>query len=317
MFKNRLAHIHFMILMLCTACFHEDGPPQNDFPPRVEDADPMSILSHQQDFPGNAECPHGGIILNYGADSNNNALLEENEITASETICFADTRTDSEPEENDETQIQEQEFVVCEGDFEITNTTELLALSPCHEITGNLYIRATPMTTLHGLENLQNLHALHLSANPNLHSLAALEHLENISMLHITNNPKLESLHGLENITRTTTVHIAQNALLSSLEGLESLSHAVTVHLAYNPALVSLTGLENLQQTSVFNLIHHESLSSLSKLESIQTINTRLTIINNSILPTSEAEALRDHIGAENILRGTFISGNDDLAVCE
>ena len=317
MFKNRLPHIHFVILMLCTACFHEDGPPQNSFPPGAKDTDPMSILSHQQDLPSNAECPYGGIILYYGADTSNNGLLEENEITDSETICFADSHTDSEPEENHETQIQEQSFVVCEGDFEITNASELLALSPCHEITGNLYIRATAITTLHGLENLQNLHALHLITNPNLYSLAALEHLENINMLHISNNPKLESLHGLENITRVTTVHIAQNALLSSLEGLESLSHAVTVHVAYNPTLLSLAGLENLQQTSVFNLIHNESLSSLSKLESIQTIDTRLTIINNSSLPTCEAETLRDHIGAENILRGTFISGNDDMAVCE
>jgi hypothetical protein len=319
-----------MLCLLSTACFQEDQARRYEIPAELEEAGQVSILSYRQNTPGDAECPYGAIVLAYGEDSNGNAILDDDEISATETICLdtpdleeqiseerdSEVGIEEEPEEEQEQEL-EPELVVCEGDFVVNNTADLEALKLCKEILGTLRIESTQLATLQGLEHLEALKALYIADNPDLHTLDGLENLAQLELLHITNNPLLISLDGLQNLIRVISVNIIGNESLSSLTGLEQINVMMTLHIANNPALVSLTGLENLERTAILNLIQNTGLSSIAELESIESISNRLTILRNSDLPSCAAEALRDRIGEENIHSGVLIAGNNDMGTCE
>jgi hypothetical protein len=58
------------------------------------------------------------------------------------------------------------------------------------------------------------------------------------------------------------------------------------------------------------------ALRSLHALSALSSIGLRLSVTQNSTLPTCEAEWLRDRIGVAQIPGGALIEGNDDLGAC-
>jgi hypothetical protein len=120
----------------------------------------------------------------------------------------------------------------------------------------------------------------------------------------IRGNPKLTSIESLAGIAGTVGyLHIEDNDALESLAGLSGVtvigqqSSGGDLVIRGNGALTSLNGLENLT-----NIV----------LDTSGFYYGNLYIQDNPLLPTSEAEALRDRLIANGWTGQAFISGNGD-----
>ena len=115
---------------------------------------------------------------------------------------------------------------VCVGDYPIYNSTDIADLSGCTEITGNLTIEHTALTSLTGLENIRNVHgSLHIYNNDDLTNLDGLRNILSLGgALEIVDNPSLTSLTELENLTSVGGLIIIENGALTSLSGLDNLT---------------------------------------------------------------------------------------------
>lgn len=83
------------------------------------------------------------------------------------------------------------------------------------------------------------------------------------------------------------------------------------------PGLNDLDGLNNLTTIGGQLLIGMTGLTNLDGFGNLRSIGGNLRIEQNSLLPTCEAEWLRDHVGEENIGGTVTIAGNDDSGTCE
>ena len=78
-----------------------------------------------------------------------------------------------------------------------------------------------------------------------------------------------------------------------------------------NQALESLSGLEGLRTVDWALQIHsNQALTDVTALHEVTSVGYGLTITDNTELLTSDAEALRDAIGTDNIGSSVTISGN-------
>jgi hypothetical protein len=201
---------------------------------------------------------------------------------------------------------------VCTGDYEILVSDDILALSACTEVTGNLIIRNTALTNLSGLDSLTSVGGyLAIQNNGVLTSLSALSNLNSVGgWLDIYNNEALTSLTGLNNLTSVDgDLEIEENDFLSSLNALSKLtSVGGELWIESNAPLTSLTGLENL--TSVGGNIGIESNASLTNLCGLYNVNVagdNLWIYYNPVLSMETAYAL------ETQLRNNGFTGQSDI----
>lgn len=178
----------------------------------------------------------------------------------------------------------------------VKNGADLALLAGCTSISGNIEVsdKATDITDLFGLANLQNVDGnLKISA-PNLTSIQALS--------------KLTSVKG------TLTISSPQ---LSSLKGLEKLASVDALSLINCSALIDLTGLSGLTTlTGKFSISNSDKtptvLTSLQGLSSLTSVG-KLEIIRAIQLPTCEAYKLRDKLGfSKDDDKNVYICGTAD-----
>ena len=122
----------------------------------------------------------------------------------------------------------------------------------------------------------------------------------------------------------TTTITGSLDIYSSELTDLSDLAclHTVGGHFrVYNdPTLQTLDGLQNLTSVgNYFRISANDQLTTIIHLESLDSIGTAdpFSIYNNPLLPTCEAEALRDHLIVQGWEGSATIYGNDDTATCE
>ncbi|MFC1609614.1 hypothetical protein ACFL6C_01520 [Myxococcota bacterium] len=104
----------------------------------------------------------------------------------------------------------------------------------------------------------------------------------------------LDEFAGLScfDITGVLTIHSHTMTHVDALAGLESVRGDILVHR--NDFLENLHGLANLEHVrNTLEITNNPSLTSLG-LSSLFFVGDNLTITNNSVLPTSQAEALAD-----------------------
>jgi hypothetical protein len=178
---------------------------------------------------------------------------------------------------------------VWNGDYTITTAADIAALSSYTEITGNLIIEDTILTSLTGLENITTVGGtLFIFHNDAITNLSGLDNLTNLGRnLTITHNPSLTNLTGLEGLTSINLdFYIYDNDALTSLSGLENISSVErNLVILYNASLTNLTGLEGLTSVSEGLYIYdNNALSSLNGLENITSVGRDLWIFNNERL---------------------------------
>ena len=226
---------------------------------------------------------------------------------------------------------------VWNGDYEITSSADIANLSGYTEVTGNLFIHSSALTSLSGLDNLTTVgNSLCIWENVLLTSLNGFESLTSVGVdLDIENNSSLTSLSGLDNLTivgrdliiyengaltslsaldNLTTVErslvIGGTAILTSLSGLNNItSLGGSLGIEYNSALTSLNGLNSLTSVGVnLRIGDNGALTSLNGLDNLTIVEGFVYIYSNSVLISLS--------GFDNLITvGDFviISNNDTL----
>ncbi len=214
---------------------------------------------------------------------------------------------------------------VWQGNYYITDSTDVQMLNGYTEITGVLDISNSNLKSLEGLETLTNIgRDLQISDNTALTSLSGLENLTSVGgYLEIGSygegNHALKSLSGLENLTSVgSTLDICNNAALTSLSGLENLtSVGSTLDICNNYALKSLSGLENITSVGGDLCIQYNyALKSLSGLENLTSVGGSLYIDDNVILTSLSGLEGLTSVGREFCIRTnalTSLSGLENL----
>jgi hypothetical protein len=123
----------------------------------------------------------------------------------------------------------------------VTSDAELLALSGCHEVQGDLRVgNVSSLEPLAGLERLRG--ELNISGNPELEDLEGLNHLQQVDALVLERNGFF-TIAGLERVERIGRMRIASNPRLISIGGLNQARFVDEVVIKNNPRLAAYYGL--------------------------------------------------------------------------
>lgn len=177
------------------------------------------------------------------------------------------------------------------GDLVIGPTTQLLdlgMLANLREVDGSLFIGGNlSLTSLVGLDALEQVGWLQLRRNHNLSNLVGLDALTHLERLTVSNNEGMTSLVGLPEGLAPAVLEIDKNDLLPSLDGLPSFApaddgQALHVEIRENPALIALDGLSECCASQPISLVvaDNDALDDLDGLEGF-TIMTSLELYDN------------------------------------
>jgi Leucine-rich repeat (LRR) protein len=179
------------------------------------------------------------------------------------------------------------------------------------EIRSSNLVDLTPFSSLAG-----NIGLLSLSDLPELTSLDGLENLTSLGQLTIDQAPLLTDISALARVAKASELGFS-GAGIADFTALAGLTGAVNfISVNDMPALATLDGLEGLTAASQVGVAGNPVLTSVRGLSGLTEVSLAFTIVDNDVLPTCEAEWLRDHVGVENIGGDISIDGNDDAGVC-
>lgn len=213
---------------------------------------------------------------------------------------------------------------VHEGDLVITDDTDLAALTCITEVTGDLKILGTSLTTFLELGNLESVHGdVEIGENPALVNLDGLVSLSVVGdggfftgEITIYNNPSLVDITGLQSLAKIDWLRIEGCDVLTDLTGPQG------EILSFNPKGWGLA------------LSNNASLENLDGLLAIETLRRRVALSDNPTLsdisalefilaPDAEPEinivgnpALMDLIGLEVVKQAFVVQivDNDGLS---
>lgn len=177
------------------------------------------------------------------------------------------------------------------GDLVIGPTTQLLDLSmlaSLREVDGSLFIGGNlSLTSLAGLDSLEQVGWLQLRRNHNLSNLTGLDALVRVDRLTISNNEGMTNLVGLPTGLAPARLEVDKNDLLQTLDGLPQFSppsdgQALHVEVRENPSLIELGGLSECCASQAISLVvaDNDKLSNLGGLEGF-TAMTSLELYDN------------------------------------
>ena len=153
----------------------------------------------------------------------------------------------------------------------------LAALSDLYTVQGDLVVEGTPLTSLRGLDGLQDVWGdVDVSFNPDLQRLGSLDALTEIGGdLRLEENRKLERIDGLRALAAAPgSVRIADHDSLRALDGFDALARVGgDLTLDGLPALSMLDGFTGLRSVGgsfhLFGLRRLERLDDLAALDSV------------------------------------------------
>jgi len=177
---------------------------------------------------------------------------------------------------------------IMEGDYEIQNTADLLALAGYVQVTGDLSVESTGLGSLDGLGCLTDV----------------------AGDLSVEGNAVLDDITGLANLIRVGgSLSIANNAALDSLEGLGSLQYVEGSFSIQGLAIQDMSGLGGLEWVGEWLEIENcPSLVILDGLSSLLAVGLGLHIRWNDTMEYVAGTDSLSWIGFE-----LLISGNDNL----
>lgn len=182
------------------------------------------------------------------------------------------------------------------------------------EKVGNLYIVETGLTSLEGLNNINEFVTavtgggeplLHIQNNPYLSDLSALQNAGNsIFSVAVFDNPLLTNLRGIgiqenggfirlrnngisqinvfSNARTLESLDIHDNPNLSTLgdQGFSNLTTLRSIEFSNLPSLQDLTGLESLESVIEFRIWNCEGLRSLDGINNLTTVGNSMRLEN-------------------------------------
>ncbi len=233
------------------------------------------------------------------------------------------------------------------GDVAVECNPKLTSLYGLNEVTtigGNLSIIGNAIIDMSGLDKLSSISGYFLTykwgttvmmtapgyvENAQLTSLNGLQSLKSVSGLRIAGT-NLATLTGLNNLQTVSYYFAIGNTALTDLSGLDSLS---TVNgsfsisscwagdggfvncLPSNPLLTSVDGLTSLSSVGSLYFRSNTALTDLHGLVAVQVAND-VEIIDNTALPTCEAQWLVDWLTQKGWQGNSVVQGNLDGGSC-
>jgi len=229
--------------------------------------------------------------------------------------------------------------VALQGDISIVNNPEIATLTGLRSTSAlrSAWVGGASLENLHGLEQLARVDDLVLEVMPGLRDLTGLDGVRSIASLRLLDNPNLESLEGLGPIQALDELYLSVDPKLANIDALSKLSSLGELYLS-NVGLVDLSPLNGVSQLTALDINECSVLSSLLGLDRVAMISgglsirqnpalaslhglealesaSRLTITENQVLPTCEADRVRDRLNDAS-LELVEIADNDDAGVC-
>jgi hypothetical protein len=222
------------------------------------------------------------------------------------------------------------------GDFNISNNHSLestAGLSALQQVGGYLYIESVPLLTDAGsFSSLQSVGSyLEFANNQSLQTVSGFDSLETVdgyvkfsannAMTAIDGFGSLQSIGGdLEfyNCDGLTAVsgfgalesiggwlEFRYNDILATVSGFGNLQTITgQIYIQGNDVLGTFDGLQSLESTEALYIVYNPLLTDITEIASgggAQSISGTLAIYGNTVLPSAQAEALRDLFGSSNI----------------
>ena len=211
------------------------------------------------------------------------------------------------------------------GDVSVQNTgADALSLPALTEVGGAVHVEGLynltsldlpALATIAGALELVDIHQIEAPVLPSLGSVGGLDFSGNAAMtvfaapllaavdgpIDVFDNAALATL-DLGDVPSATALRLEENWTLSALDlgSLASISGDVTlVNLSSLPHVDGLAALQTIG--GGLTITDDHSLTSLTGLQAVTSVGGDLVIRDNPVLPTSQAEALRDTIGLANI----------------
>ncbi len=210
---------------------------------------------------------------------------------------------------------------IWQGNYTITNQSELEALKGYVAVKGNLTIESPSLENVDGLESLERIGSLTVGNNGALEDIGGLGGLvtiEQVGEIRFEQNPALTSLKGLDGITSPSVIYVADNDSLVNLDGLDSLSTLGGLIIIDNDSLLNLKGLDGVTVVeSGLTIQENGALESLDGLENLKELHNSLVIWDNPAL--SSVQTLLGVTTFEGDFGGDFfrITGNALLPTCD
>jgi hypothetical protein len=234
---------------------------------------------------------------------------------------------------------------VMEGDYEIHNTADLLDLSGYAEITGNLVIDSTSLSSIDGLECLIRVGGdLIISDNDSLDDITGLASLARVDGdLTISGNAALENTDGLGElvyVAGSLTFHDLPMEAIGGLDSLAWIGEWLTIddcdslvnqmfseltaiglglRMRWNDSIQFAEGLHELQWLGFDIWIEdNDSLADLTMLNEVAELGNggNLWIWGNPYLPTCHATGLHDQLEANDWFGDVCIYDNQPSDDC-
>ncbi|MDX2053722.1 MAG: hypothetical protein SFV15_15075 [Polyangiaceae bacterium] len=139
--------------------------------------------------------------------------------------------------------------------------TSLSPLNKLRRVDGNLVVSRTSAVNLAQLAELESVHALVVTQNPELVGLGS-SHLAHASAVLLMDNPKLRSLESLERL-HTLDSLVLSGSDVAYTTAFKALSVVGNLILRDNPHLISLGGFSNLVEVSYVEIVHNPALSGV------------------------------------------------------
>jgi hypothetical protein len=234
---------------------------------------------------------------------------------------------------------------VMEGDYEIHNTADLLDLSGYAEVTGNLVIDSTSLSSIDGLECLLRVGGdLTISNNDSLDDITGLASLSGVDGdLTLSGNAVLEDLYGLNELVYVAGSLRFHDMPFESSGGLESLAWigewlvidecdsmvnqglnsliaiGLGLRMRWNDSVQFITGLNELQWVGFDIWIEdNDELADLTTLNELVELGNggNLWILDNPFLPNCHATLLKEQLENNDWFGDVCIYGNQPSDEC-
>jgi hypothetical protein len=256
--------------------------------------------------PAGANCADGGVAIHTGLDTNDNAYLDDDEITSTQYVCNGirpvqcggGTILTGTVAIASDAELAELDGVNCvDGDLLITgiaaSSLPTLALST---VTGDIVVAGNQaLRSLAGLGNLREVGDAYLvQGNDSLVDLGPLALLRRADSISIVGNDGLVDLHGFEPLlTLASNLTIANNASLTSLRGLDNLTtSARSMFIRSNPKLVTIDALYQLRSIPLLEVSGNGALTGIG-LAALESVAVRLLVNSNASLSVASFPSLK------------------------
>lgn len=314
-------------LFLCFACNGTNG--QNGV---------GTLFRVIPEAPG-ANCPNGGSVIQVGQDTNFNGQLENEEVTATTFVCNGEDGEDGDDGTNGQNGGEEPFGAMLQGSFTIQNEFDVARFQAVEEVGGSLSIAAVGLSSVL-LPNLTTVHgSVVISVPANLPELKFIG--ASLAIFAATTDvPKLLSI-GAENpdgidVNALTLFASANGASISAnsltlIEGnvnifgfsqananttftfsnsLQTITGGLSVVGVGGTSLLSFPGIQSLDSLAISS---NADLTALN-FPSLTNVTTQFAIQSNPLLPTCQAQNLRDQLDIPPTT--IIISGNNDAGTC-